>query len=313
MRALFLIPGESSRQLQAFPAVAAVAGQLKAEVQVACPAGSAGVWALHPGVSRTIPFAFEGAALADWANLLGSVREPDFQLCINRASGRQVDLMLSMSHIPTRIAAAGFSATERVGATRGEGWPNQADWEAYLQPIGVTLNADAFRLPLAKADLEAARAELPSGDGPLLLLAPQGGSSDWPTARWQELPGLIRQRLAGLRTPQWRRRHRLAAAAGRPPGQCRRGAEQRSRQHRARAAAGAAPGGPGPRSRQPAGTPGRAGAGPGQPAAGPGTGCRAPGPRLQLSRAQRPQPYDRALLAHPPWPPPPPLPVRSPW
>lgn len=200
MRALFLIPGESSRQLQAFPAVAAVAGQLKAEVQVACPVGSAGVWALHPGVSRTIPFAFEGAALADWANLLGSVREPDFQLCINRASGRQVDLMLSMSHIPTRIAAAGFSATERVGATRGEGWPNQADWEAYLQPIGVTLNADAFRLPLAKADLEAARAELPSGDGPLLLLAPQGGSSDWPTARWQELPGLIRQRLAGLRT-----------------------------------------------------------------------------------------------------------------
>ncbi|MBM5824024.1 MAG: lipopolysaccharide heptosyltransferase family protein [Cyanobacteria bacterium M_surface_10_m2_119] len=200
MRALFLIPGESSRQLQAFPAVAAVAGQLKAEVQVACPAGSAGVWALHPGVSRTIPFAFEGAALADWANLLGSVREPDFQLCINRASGRQVDLMLSMSHIPTRIAAAGFSATERVGATRGEGWLNQADWEAYLQPIGVTLNADAFRLPLAKADLEAARAELPSGDGPLLLLAPQGGSSDWPTARWQELPGLIRQRLAGLRT-----------------------------------------------------------------------------------------------------------------
>jgi ADP-heptose:LPS heptosyltransferase len=200
MRALFLIPGESSRQLQAFPAVAAVAGQLNAEVQVACPVGSAGVWALHPGVSRTIPFAFEGAALADWANLLGSVREPDFQLCINRASGRQVDLMLSMSHIPTRIAAAGFSATERVGATRGEGWPNQADWEAYLQPIGVTLNADAFRLPLAKADLEAARAELPSGDGPLLLLAPQGGSSDWPTARWQELPGLIRQRLAGLRT-----------------------------------------------------------------------------------------------------------------
>lgn len=200
MRALFLIPGESSRQLQAFPAVAAVAEQLRAEVQVVCPASCTGVWALHPGVSRTIPFAFEGAALADWANLLGSVREPDFQLCINRASGRQVDLMLSMSHIPTRVAAAGFSATERVGASRGEGWPNQADWEVYLQPIGVTLNADAFRLPLAKADLEAAQADLPGGEGPLLLLAPQGGSSDWPAARWQELPGLIRQRLAGLRT-----------------------------------------------------------------------------------------------------------------
>jgi ADP-heptose:LPS heptosyltransferase len=199
MRALFLIPGDASRQLQAFAAVAAVAEQLQTEVQVTCPAGAAPLWALHPGVSRTIPFAFEGATLADWANLLGSVREPDFQLCINRASGRQVDLMLSMSHIPTRIAAAGFSATERVSPASG-GWPNQADWQSFLQPIGVTLNAEAFRLPLAKADLEAARAELPVGDGPLLLLAPLGGSSDWPAARWQELPGLIGQRLPDLRT-----------------------------------------------------------------------------------------------------------------
>ena len=199
MRALFLIPGDASRQLQAFAAVAATADQLQAEVQVVCPAGTAPLWALHPGVSRTIPFAFEGATLADWANLLGTVREPDFQLCINRASGRQVDLMLSMSHIPTRLAAGGFSATERVSPASG-GWPNQADWQAFLQPIGVTLNADAFRLPLAKADLQAAQAELPAGDGPLLLLAPQGGGNDWPATHWQQLPGQIRQRLPGLRT-----------------------------------------------------------------------------------------------------------------
>ena len=199
MRALFLIPGDGSRQLQAFAAVAAVAEQLRAEAQVVCPAGAAPLWALHPGVGRTIPFAFEGATLADWANLLGSVREPDFQLCINRASGRQVDLMLSMSHIPTRIAAAGFSATERVSPASG-GWANQTDWQAFLQPIGVALDADAFRLPLAKADLEAAKAELPAGDGPLLLLAPQGGTNDWPAVRWQELPDLIAQRLPNLRT-----------------------------------------------------------------------------------------------------------------
>jgi ADP-heptose:LPS heptosyltransferase len=199
MRALFLLPGDASRQLQAFPAVAAVAEQLRAEVQVVCPAGATGLWALHPGVGRTIPFAFAGATLADWANLLGTVREPDFQLCINRASGRQVDLMLAMSHIPTRLACGGFSATERVSPASG-GWPNQNDWQAFLQPIGVTLNAEAFRLPLAKADLQAAQAELPTGDGPLLLLAPQGGGGDWPSTHWQQLPEQIRQRLPGLRT-----------------------------------------------------------------------------------------------------------------
>jgi ADP-heptose:LPS heptosyltransferase len=199
MRALFLLPGDASVQLQAFPAVAAVAQQLGAEVQLAAPPAAAPLWALHPGVSRTIPFNFEDATLADWANLLGSVREPDFQLCINRASGRQVDLMLSMSHIPTRIAASGFSATEKVSPAGG-GWPNQGEWQAFLQPIGVSLDAEAFLLPLNQADLDQAARTLPPGDGPLLLLAPQGGAGDWPAERWQELPELIRRKLPALRT-----------------------------------------------------------------------------------------------------------------
>jgi ADP-heptose:LPS heptosyltransferase len=198
MRALFLIPGESSRQLQAFAAVAAVAEQLGAEAQVVCPPAATALWSLHPARVRAIPFPFVGANLADWANLLGSVREPDFQLCINRASGRQVDLMLSMSHIPTRVAAGGFSSTNTVQPAQGI-WGAQA-WEAFLQPIGVQLNAEAFRLSLAKADLDAAAADLPSGDGPLLLLAPAGGPADWPADQWQGLPERIRQRLPGLRT-----------------------------------------------------------------------------------------------------------------
>jgi len=198
MRALFLIPGESSRQLQAFAAVAAVAEQLGAEAQVVCPPAATALWSLHPAGVRAMPFPFDAATLADWANLLGSVREPDFQLCINRASGRQVDLMLSMSHIPTRVAAGGFSATNTVQPAQGV-WGSQA-WQAFLQPIGVQLNADAFRLSLAKADLDAAAADLPSGDGPLLLLAPAGGPADWPAHQWQALPEQIRQRLPGLRT-----------------------------------------------------------------------------------------------------------------
>ena len=199
MRALFLIPGDSSRQLQAFPAVAAVADQLRAEVQVVCAAGAAPIWSLHPSRVKPILFAFDGGTLADWANLLGTLREPDFQLCINRASGRQVDLMLSMSHIPTRLATGGFSATERVGAATG-GWPNQADWQAFLRPIGVSLDADTFRLTMPQADLAEAAPAIPAGDGPLLLLAPLGGPADWPAERWQALPERIRRTLPGLRT-----------------------------------------------------------------------------------------------------------------
>lgn len=198
MRALFLIPGDAVRQLQALPAVAAVAEQLSAQVQVVCAPALAPCWGLLPAVEKVIPFDFAVATLADWANLLGSVREPDFQLCINLASGRQVDLMLSMSHIPTRIAAAGFSATETVRPS-AEGWPDQR-LEAYLNPIGVRLDAAAYRLTLPRADLDKVAEQLPAGDGPLLLLAPRGDGSDWPTAQWQALPDLIRQRLPALRS-----------------------------------------------------------------------------------------------------------------
>ena len=197
MRALFLIPGGSSQQLQAFAAVDAVASQLKAHVHVVCPTATAALWQLHPAVEKVIPFAFDDATMADWANLLGSVREPDFQLCLNRASGRQVDLMLSMSHIPTRIAASGFSATEKIQSSANL-WPNQA-WEADLKPVGVHLNAEAFRLPIAKADLDAAAAALPPGEGPALLLAPWGAPNDWPQAQWQHLPERIVSKLPTLR------------------------------------------------------------------------------------------------------------------
>jgi ADP-heptose:LPS heptosyltransferase len=198
MRALFLIPGEGSRQLHAFAAVAAVADQLGARVQVVCPPAAVALWGLHPQVERTIPFPFGGASLADWANLLGSVREPDFQLCLNRARGRQVDLLLAMSHIPTRVATGGFSATATVQEPEGV-WGAQA-WQAFLRPIGVDLDAAAFRLALPRADLEAAAAELPAGDGPLLLLAPSGAAGDWPAQGWQELPERIRGRLPDLRS-----------------------------------------------------------------------------------------------------------------
>lgn len=197
MRALFLIPGDALCQLQALPAAAAVADILGFSLQVACSAAAAPVWKLLPAVEKVIPFSFSEANLADWANLLGSIREPDFQVCVNLAAGRQVDLMLSMSHIPTRIAATGFSATERVSPPAG-GWPSQA-LSVYLQTIGVPLEADRFRLALPREALEAASSTLPAGDGPMLLLVPAGVPGDWPEERWHGLPATVSAKLPGLR------------------------------------------------------------------------------------------------------------------
>ena len=198
MRVLALCPGSLQQQLERLPVVAAAADQLNATVQVACPMAHRQIWDLLPAVEKVIPFAFEdGSTLADWANLLGCVREPDFQVCLNFASGRQVNLMLGMSHIPTRLAFDGFAATHHVQLTKG--WKAQ-QLSGFLEAIGLTLEADRFRLSLPAKTLDNIRAEQPSGDGPLLLMAPSGEPTDWPAHHWQSLTETIRQRLASLRS-----------------------------------------------------------------------------------------------------------------
>ena len=200
MRALFLIPGDAVRQLQALPAVAATAQQLKFQIQVACPPSVGGIWDLVPDVEKVIPFNYSEATLADWTNLMGSVRDPDFQACINLAQGRQVDLMLSMSHIPKRLAATGFSATEKVKPL-DQGWPPQR-LAPYLVPIGVELDAQAFRLLLPRSSLQKATGALPPGQGPVLLVAPKGGPQDWPRENWSTVTQAIKLRLNDLRLQQ---------------------------------------------------------------------------------------------------------------
>ena len=202
-------------QLDRLPALASLCDSVGGKLQVACSPACRGAWELLPQLEKIIPFDFEaGPSLADWTNLLGCVREPDFQVCLNFVEGQQVNLMLSMSHIPTRLATSGFSSTERVSPT--DGWPAQR-LEAYLQPLGVALDANGFRLSLSSTDLDAARSELPPGDGPLLLLAPNGSQDDWPDERWTALPDAIANRLNGLRSsrlsPGLSVRRRAAAVA----------------------------------------------------------------------------------------------------
>ena len=175
MRVLALSPGQLALQLDRLPALVSLCEQVGATLQVACAPTCRGAWDLIPQVEKILPFDFEASpTLADWANLLGCVREPDFQVCLNFAEGQQVNLMLSMSHIPTRIASSGFSSTEIISP--GEGWCAQR-LASVLKPLGCDLDADRFRLALSSTDLDAARAEQPAGEGPMLLLAPAGQHS----------------------------------------------------------------------------------------------------------------------------------------
>ena len=197
MRVLALSPGPLKDQLVRMPALASLCADLGASLQVACDPAWKSSWMLLPAVDKLIPFSFDsGPSLADWANLLGSIREPDFQICLNFAEGRQVNLTLSMSRIMTRIGSTGFACTDLVADDQAWSAQRLAPW---LKPLGLSLDADAFRLTLPQDVLDQVRSEHPQGDGPLLLMAPKGGENDWPEERWSSLPNTIQQRLASLR------------------------------------------------------------------------------------------------------------------
>ncbi len=211
MRVLALSPGSLEDQLDRLPALAEICQQLNATLQVACDPKQAAPWKLLPCMEKLLPFSFEAKpTLADWANLLGCVREPDFQVCINFAEGQQVNLMLSMSHIPKRLGAEGFACTDQVNV--GPGWTAQR-LGPFVQALGFELVADQFRLPLAAGALDEAREALPRGDGPLLLLSPTGQDGDWPTSEWHRLPDTIKGRLASLRSMVLRSELSLAKRA----------------------------------------------------------------------------------------------------
>lgn len=198
MRVLVLSPGTAQQQLERMPALAACANELGAAIQVACSPAYRSLWTLLPAVEKIIPFDFDSDLnMADWANLLGSIREPDFQVCLNFAEGRQVNLMLSMSHIPTRVAETGFASTAFV--SKSEGWSAQR-LSGFLAPIGLKLDAAAFRITLSARLMKNARERQPKGDGPLLLLEPAATEQDWPSERWKQLPLTIKDKLPGLRT-----------------------------------------------------------------------------------------------------------------
>ena len=198
LRVLVLSPGSLEEQLDRLPALASISNQLSASVQVACNPAARAVWELLPALEKVLPFSFETSPnLADWTNLLGSAREPDFQVCINFAEGREVNLMLSMSHIPTRVGRSGFSCTDRV--EMGSGWAAQR-LAPFLKPLGCVLDADQYRLTLSSDEMNETRSQQPEGDGPLLLLAAGGGEAEWPPNSWRSLTEIIKSRLPELRT-----------------------------------------------------------------------------------------------------------------
>ncbi len=106
MRILALVPGGISDQLLFFPALEDIKKVYpNAEIAVVTEPKAAAAYRVSKIVDLVIPFAFSAAnSPSDWANLLGIIRDREYEVAITTNTKWGTGLLLWLSGIPTRIA-----------------------------------------------------------------------------------------------------------------------------------------------------------------------------------------------------------------
>ena len=109
MHALALVPGGISDQLLFFPTLEHFKQALpSAEISVVVEPTAAAAYRVSKIVEATIPYTFgKNNSPADWANLLGIVRDREYEVVITTTQDWATALLLWLSGTPTRIGYKG--------------------------------------------------------------------------------------------------------------------------------------------------------------------------------------------------------------
>ena len=113
MHVLALVPGGISDQLLFFPTLEHLKLAFpSAEISVVVEPTAAAAYRVSKVVEAIIPYSFgRNNSPADWANLLGVVRDREYEVVITATQNWSLGLLLWLSGIPTRIGYSG-SASE---------------------------------------------------------------------------------------------------------------------------------------------------------------------------------------------------------
>ncbi|KPQ36276.1 MAG: ADP-heptose:LPS heptosyltransferase [Phormidesmis priestleyi Ana] len=105
MRILALVPGGISDQLLFFPVLEDIKKVYsKAEIAVVAEPKAVAAYRVSKIVDTVLPFAFSGTTSpSDWANLLGLIRDREYEVAISSNTKWGTGLLLWLSGVPTRI------------------------------------------------------------------------------------------------------------------------------------------------------------------------------------------------------------------
>ncbi|MGB7247330.1 MAG: glycosyltransferase family 9 protein [Phormidesmis sp.] len=199
MRILALVPGGISEQLLFFPALEKIkTAYPNAEIGVVADPKSAAAYRVSKIVETVIPFAFSAAnSSSDWANLLGTIRDREYEVALSANTKWGTGLLLWLSGVPTRITYRSTSTPWFYTATVSDDSEHQYKAKHYVNLLSAIDINGAFPSPtinvpekdLAWANALRDRLNLKSGYV-LMYPGPEGHGNkqaSYPIASWQTL------------------------------------------------------------------------------------------------------------------------------
>lgn len=155
MRVLALVPGGIERQLEFFPVLREIKEAFKAaDIAVVVDPEAKDIYQLSKVVGEVMPYSFQASnSPADWANLLGIVRDREFEAVITLTESWSIGLLLWLSGIPTRIGYGsnnGWFLTTQIARASS---PTE-DYAAILKALNVKATLAPPSLNVPQADLK---------------------------------------------------------------------------------------------------------------------------------------------------------------
>ncbi len=207
MRILALVPGGTGDQLLFFPTLDTLKQQYpKAEIDVVVEPRAIAAYRICQSVNRVLKFDFNDRnSLADFGNLLGTIRDREYDAAIITQPSFSINILLWLSGIPKRISFTGqgdFLLTDIIVADPQEYTAVQK--HNLLMAINTQKLCPPIKVNLPKSDLDWATGEQKrlgvqqSGQQSGFILLNCGAFANYPAESWAAIALDIQSKLPNL-------------------------------------------------------------------------------------------------------------------
>lgn len=203
MRIVALVPGGIGDQVLFFPTLDDLRKNYPdAEIDVVVEPKAKAAYRVCKSVDDVLLFDYSDRnSPADWANLLGVMRDRYYTVALYAGQGWGVELLMWMTGIPTRVgydSSAGKGFLTNVVADKSNQYPAHR-YHDLLQGVNISTATPDLAIAIPKKDLDWAESEQKrlgiKGSGYVLI---HDGAGTYPIDRWKSIVQSFRQQQPNL-------------------------------------------------------------------------------------------------------------------